>query len=73
MSLNQSRTKNSHNVPDDILNGIFSEKDKNVEAPAQCPLCGCTCKSEGRHQKSSKVTTESTSADCKTRERGKYT
>ena len=44
MSLNQSRTKNPHNVPDDILNGIFSDKDKIVET--SCPLGGCSCKSE---------------------------
>ena len=71
MSLNQSRTKNPHNVPDDILNGIFSDKDKIVETPY--PLCGCSCKSEVEHQESSKETTESSSADCKTRGRGKYT
>ena len=35
------KTNSYHGVPDEILDGIFSEKDKKVVKP--CPLCGCTC------------------------------
>jgi hypothetical protein len=34
-------TNSYHGVPDDVLDGIFSEKDKKAVKP--CSLCGCTC------------------------------
>ena len=70
MSLNQSGSSTSRNVPEDILDGIFSDKDKDVEVP--CPMCGCTCKTGRQRQKNNIGTADNNCTGFSTRENGKH-
>ena len=67
MSLNPSRTSMSHNVPDDVLDGIFSDKDKKVDAT--CSKCGCSCKTGGQHLTTNNGTTDNKCAGFETGEK----